>query len=51
MTRVEAEGVARMFLTDYPVGLELAYKFRENTAQLYGPRRGKNRDNQANLIR
>ena len=37
MTKVEAEG-ARLFLTDYPGALELAYKFRENTAQLYGPR-------------
>jgi len=40
MTKAEAEGVARLFLTDYPGALELAYKFRENTAQLYGPRAG-----------
>ncbi|EDB8709740.1 DUF1738 domain-containing protein [Salmonella enterica subsp. enterica serovar Schwarzengrund] len=38
MTRAEAEGVTRLFLTDYPGALELAYKFRDNTAQLYGPR-------------
>jgi putative DNA primase/helicase len=38
MTKAEAEGVARLFLTDYPGALELAYKFRDNTAQLYGPR-------------
>lgn len=33
MTKAEAEGVARLFLTDYPGALELAYKFRDNTAQ------------------
>jgi putative DNA primase/helicase len=38
ITKAEAEGVARLFLRDYPGALELAYKFRDNTAQLYGPR-------------
>ena len=35
MTKVEAEG-ARLFLTDYPGALELAYKFRENTPSFTG---------------
>jgi putative DNA primase/helicase len=40
LTKDEAQGVARLFIRDYPGALELAYKFRENTAELYGPRAG-----------
>jgi hypothetical protein len=38
MTKEEAHGVARLFIRDYPGALELAYKFRENTTELYGSR-------------
>lgn len=38
ISKGEAQGVAREFLRDYPGGLELAYIFRNNTAELYGPR-------------
>jgi len=38
MTKAEAQGVTRLFIRDYPGALELAYKFRDNTAELYGPR-------------
>ena len=40
LTKDEAQGVARLFIRDYPGALELAYKFRENTAELYSPRAG-----------
>ena len=40
LTRDEAQGVARLFIRDYPGALELAYNFRDNTAELYGPRAG-----------
>ena len=38
LTKDEAQGVARLFIRDYPGALELAYKFRDNTAELYGHR-------------
>ncbi len=38
MTKAEAIGVAKLFLNDYPGAIELAYKFRENAAELYGVR-------------
>jgi hypothetical protein len=38
LTKEEAQGVTRLFIKDYPGALELAYKFRDNTAELYGPR-------------
>ena len=38
LTKNEAQGVARLFIRDYPGALELAYKFREDAAELYGPR-------------
>jgi antirestriction protein ArdC/phage/plasmid primase-like uncharacterized protein len=40
LTKNEAQGVARLFIRDYPGALELAYKFRDNTTELYGPRAG-----------
>ncbi|MDX6018608.1 zincin-like metallopeptidase domain-containing protein [Shewanella indica] len=40
MTKAEAIGVAKLFLNDYPGAVELAYKFRENTTELYGARAG-----------
>lgn len=40
MTKADAERVALLFLTDYPGALALAYKFRDNTVQLYGSRAG-----------
>ncbi|MBV6885854.1 DUF1738 domain-containing protein [Xanthomonas euvesicatoria] len=38
ITKAEAQGVTRAFVRDYPGALELAYKFREDPAELYGPR-------------
>ena len=38
LTKEEAQGVARLFIRDYPSALELAYKFRDTTTELYGPR-------------
>ena len=38
MTKAEAQEVTRAFVRDYPGALELAYKFRDSTAELYGPR-------------
>jgi antirestriction protein ArdC/phage/plasmid primase-like uncharacterized protein len=38
MTKAEAQGVTRLFVRDYPGALELAYRFREDTAGLYGDR-------------
>jgi antirestriction protein ArdC len=38
MTRNEAQDLTRRFLRDYPGALELAYRFRQNTAELYGSR-------------
>ena len=38
LTKDEAQGVVRLFTRDYPGALELAYKFRNNTTELYGPR-------------
>ena len=38
ITKAEAQGVTRAFVRDYPGALELAYKFREDAAELYGPR-------------
>jgi putative DNA primase/helicase len=40
MTKAEAIGVAKLFLNDYPGAVELAYKFRENTTELYGSHAG-----------
>ena len=37
VTKAEAQSVARAFVRDYPGALELAYKFRKDTAELYGP--------------
>lgn len=36
MTRSEAEGLTATFLKAYPVGYNLAFRFRQNTAELYG---------------
>ena len=36
--KAEAHEVTRAFVRDYPGALELAYKFREDTSELYGPR-------------
>ncbi|EOV4287847.1 zincin-like metallopeptidase domain-containing protein [Escherichia coli] len=36
--KAEAHEVTRAFVRDYPGALELAYKFREDTGELYGPR-------------
>ncbi len=38
ITRAEAQGVTRAFVRDYPGALDLAYKFREDATELYGPR-------------
>ena len=38
ITKAEAQGVTRAFVRDYPGALELAYKFREDAAELYGLR-------------
>lgn len=38
ITKAEAQGVTRAFVRDYPGALELAYKLREDVAELYGPR-------------
>lgn len=38
ITKADAQGVTRAFVHDYPGALELAYKFREDAAELYGPR-------------
>ncbi|AHF05600.1 hypothetical protein MARPU_13140 [Marichromatium purpuratum 984] len=38
LTKAEAQGVTWAFVRDYPGALELVYKFRESTAELYGPR-------------
>lgn len=38
ITKAEAQGVTRAFVRDYPGALELAYRFREDAAELYGPR-------------
>ena len=38
ITKAEAQEVTRAFVRDYPGALELAYKFREDAAELYGPR-------------
>lgn len=40
LTKDEAQGVTRLFIKDYPGALELAYKFRDNTVELYGARAG-----------
>lgn len=40
LTKEEAQGVARLFIRDYPGALELAYRFRDTTTELYGPRAG-----------
>ena len=34
ITKAEAQGVTRAFVRDYPGALELAYKFREDAADL-----------------
>ena len=34
ITKAEAQGVTRAFVRDYPGALELAYKFREDAAEL-----------------
>ena len=38
LTKAEAQGVTRVFVRDYPGALELAYRFREDAAELYGLR-------------
>lgn len=38
ITKAEAQEVTKAFARDYPGALELAYRFRDDTAQLYGPR-------------
>lgn len=38
LTMMEAQSLTLHFLKDYPEGLELAYRFRQNTAELYGSR-------------
>jgi len=38
ITKAEAQWVTRAFVRDYPGALELAYKFREDAAELYGER-------------
>jgi hypothetical protein len=38
ITKAEAQGVTRAFVRDYPGALDLAYKFREDATELYGPR-------------
>lgn len=38
LTKAEAQRVTWAFVRDYPGALELTYKFRENTTELYGPR-------------
>jgi hypothetical protein len=38
ITKSQAQELTRAFVRDYPGALELAYKFRENTTELYGPR-------------
>jgi antirestriction protein ArdC/phage/plasmid primase-like uncharacterized protein len=38
ITKAEAQDATRSFVRDYPGALELAYKFREDAAELYGPR-------------
>lgn len=40
LTKEEAQGVARLFIRDYPGALELAYRFRDTITELYGPRAG-----------
>ncbi len=40
LSKAEAQAVTRLFVSDYPGALELSYKFRDNTAELYGPRAG-----------
>ncbi len=40
MTKADAQDLTRRFLQDYPGAMDLAYKFRRNTAELYGPRAG-----------
>ncbi|WP_417519310.1 zincin-like metallopeptidase domain-containing protein [Marinobacter sp.] len=36
LTKSEAQNLTRHFVRDYPGALELAYRFRHNTAELYG---------------
>jgi hypothetical protein len=36
ITQAEAQAVTLVFVRDYPGALELAYRFRENTGDLYG---------------
>ncbi|HDS1573321.1 TPA: DUF1738 domain-containing protein [Stenotrophomonas maltophilia] len=38
INQAEAQAVTLAFVRDYPGALELAYRFRENTGELYGPR-------------
>lgn len=40
LTKDEAQRVTRLFIRDYPGALELAYRFRDTTTELYGPRAG-----------
>lgn len=38
LTKTEAQDLTRRFVRDYPGALALAYRFRQNTAELYGSR-------------
>ncbi len=38
LTKGEAQGVTRTFIRDYPGAIELAYRFRDTVAELYGSR-------------
>jgi putative DNA primase/helicase len=38
ITQAEAQSITLAFVRDYPGALELAYRFRENTGELYGHR-------------
>lgn len=38
LTKIEAQDLTRRFVRDYPGALALAYRFRQNTAELYGSR-------------
>ena len=38
INQAEAQAVTLAFVRDYPGALELAYRFRDNTGELYGHR-------------
>lgn len=38
INQAEAQAVTLAFTRDYPGALELAYRFRDNTGELYGHR-------------